>query len=133
MFGFVKSNTKPEVPVIKTLPTTASTEYKIGDALILSAGGLVKATGTTKPEYIAAADYNAPAEKNEDLPVYLISPGMEWETTFVADASAVTVGTKVTIHTDGAQVTATATGGVAQILKKHGTGAVGTKATVMFV
>ena len=133
MFYFVKSNTKPEVPVIKTLPTTASTEYKIGDALILSAGGLIKTTGTTKPEYIAAADYNAPAEKNEDLPVYLISPGMEWETTFAADASAVTVGTKVTIHTDGAQVTATATGGVAQILKKHGTGAAGTKATVMFV
>ena len=69
----------------------------------------------------------------EPLPAYLIAPGMEWETTFAADASAVTEGTKVTIHTDGAQVTATATGGVAQILKKHGTGAAGTKATVMFV
>ena len=55
MFSFVKANAKPEFPVIKTLPTTASTEYKIGDALILSGGGLVKATGTTKPEYIAAA------------------------------------------------------------------------------
>ena len=120
MFYFVKSNTKPEVPVIKTLPTTASTEYKIGDALILSAGGLIKATGTTKPGYIAAADYSAPATGMEPLPAYLIAPGMEWET-------------KVTIHTDGAQVTATATGGVAQILKKHGTGTAGTKATVMFV
>lgn len=133
MFYFVKSNTKPEVPVIKTLPTTASTSYKIGDALVLSAGGLILATGTTKPEYIAAADYSAPATGMEPLPAYLIAPGMEWETTFAADASAVTEGTKVTIHTDGAQVTATATSGVAQILKKHGTGAAGTKATVMFV
>ncbi|MCC2125272.1 hypothetical protein [Hominiventricola filiformis] len=132
MFSFVKANAKPEFPVIKTLPTTASTEYKIGDALILSGGGLVKATGTTKPEYIAVANYSAPATGMEPLPAYLIAPGMEWETTFAADATAVTEGTKVTIHTDGAQVTATATSGVAQILKKHGTGAVGTKVTVMF-
>lgn len=132
MFSFVKSNTKPEVPVIKTLPTTASTSYKIGDALVLSAGGLILATGTTKPEYIAAANYAAPAEKMEPLPVYLIAPGMEWETSFAADASAVTEGTKVTIHTDGAQITATATSGVAKILKKHGSGAAGTKATVTF-
>lgn len=132
MFSFVKANAKPEFPVIKTLPTTASTEYKIGDALILSGGGLVKATGTTKPEYIAAANYSAPATGMEPLPTYLIAPGMEWETTFAADATAVTEGTKVTIHTDGAQVTATATSGVAQILKKHGTGAAGTKVTVTF-
>ncbi len=132
MFSFVKANAKPEFPVIKTLPTTASTEYKIGDALILSGGGLVKATGTTKPEYIAAANYSAPATGMEPLPAYLIAPGMEWETTFAADATAVTEGTKVTIHTDGAQVTATATSGVAQILKKHGTGAAGIKVTVTF-
>lgn len=133
MFSFVKANTKPEVPVIKTLPTTASTVYKIGDALVLSAGGLIKATGTTKPEYIAAANYSAPAANREPLPAYLITPGMEWETTFAADASSVSEGSKVTIHTDGAQVTASTTGGVAQIIKKHGTGAAGTKATVMFV
>ena len=132
MFSFVKANAKPEFPVIKTLPTTASTEYKIGDALILSGGGVVKATGTTKPEYIAAANYSAPATGMEPLPAYLIAPGMEWETTFAADATAVKEGTKVTIHTDGAQLTATATSGVAQILKKHGTGAVGTNATVTF-
>ena len=132
MFSFVKANAKPEFPVIKTLPTTASTEYKIGDALILSGGGLVKATGTTKPEYIAAANYSAPATGMEPLPAYLIAPGMEWETTFAADATAVTEGTKVTIHTDGAQVTATATSGVAQILKKHGKGTAGTKVTVTF-
>ena len=57
---------------------------------------------------------------------------MEWETTFAADASAVTAGSSVTIHTDGAQVTATTTSGVAKILEKHGSGAIGTTVTVTF-
>ena len=68
----------------------------------------------------------------EPIAVYLITPGMEWETTFAADASAVTAGSSVTIHTDGAQVTATTTSGVAKILEKHGSGAVGTAVTVTF-
>ncbi len=132
MFSFKKSNTKPEVPVIKTLPSTASTTYNVGDALVLSAGALIKATGTTKPEYICACNYVAPAVGMEPIAVYLITPGMEWETTFAADASAVTAGSSVTIHTDGAQVTATTTSGVAKILEKHGSGAVGTAVTVTF-
>ena len=132
MFSFKKSNMKPEVPVIKTLPTTASTTYSIGDALVLTGGKLVKATGTTIPEYICACNYVAPATGNEDIAVYLIAPGMEWETTFAADASAVAEGSKVTIHTDAAQVTATTTSGIVKILKKYGTGASGTAVRVTF-
>lgn len=132
MFSFRKSNTKPEVPVIKTMPSTASTSYKIGDALVLTGGALAKATGTTVPQYICACNYEAPATGNEDIAVYLITPGHEYDTTFAADASAVTEGSKVTIHTDAAQVTATTTGGVVQILKKHGSGAAGTAVTVVF-
>lgn len=132
MFAFYKSNTKPEVPVIKTLPTTASTSYKIGDALVLSGGKLVKATGTTVPEYICAADYDAPATDMEPIPAYLITPGHEYLTTFAADGSAVTEGSKVTIHTDAAQITATTSSGIVQVVKKLGTGAVGTEAIVRF-
>ncbi len=132
MFSFSKANTKPEVPLIKTLPSTASTSYKIGDALVLSNGALVKATGTTVPQYICACNYDAPATGNEDIATYLITQGHEYVTTFAADASAVTEGSKVTIHTDAAQVTATTTGGVVQILKKHGTGKEGTAVTVVF-
>lgn len=132
MFSFSKANTKPEVPLIKTLPSTASTSYKIGDALVLSNGALVKATGTTVPQYICACNYDAPATGNEDIAAYLITPGHEYVTTFAADASAVTEGSKVTIHTDAAQITATTTGGVVQILKKHGTGKEGTAVTVVF-
>lgn len=133
MFAFRKSNTHPVAPIIKTLPSKASTTYKLGDALILSGGFLDKATGGTKPEYICACNYVAPAEDMEPIAVYLISPGSEWDTTFSAAATSIDEGDVVTINTDAAQVTATATGGVAKILKKHGTGASGEGVTVTFV
>lgn len=133
MFAFRKSNTHPVAPIIKTLPSKASTTYKLGDALILSGGFLDKATGGTKPEYICACNYVAPAEDMEPIAVYLISPGSEWDTTFSAAATSINEGDVVTINTDAAQVTATATGGVAKILKKHGTGASGEGVTVTFV
>ena len=133
MFAFRKSNTHPVAPIIKTLPSKASTTYKLGDALILSGGFLDKATGGTKPEYICACNYVAPAEEMEPIAVYLISPGSEWDTTFSAAATSIDEGDVVTINTDAAQVTATATGGVAKILKKHGTGASGEGVTVTFV
>ena len=132
MFAFKKSNVKPEVPVIKTLPATASTTYKIGDALVLTGGKLAKATGTTIPRYICACNYSAPAQDPEDIAVNLIAPGMEWDTTFAADASSVTEGSKVTIHTDAAQVTATTTSGIVTILKKYGDGKSGTAVRVTF-
>lgn len=133
MFAFRKSNTHPVAPIIKTLPSKASTTYKLGDALVLSGGFLDKATGGTKPEYICACNYVAPAEDMEPIAVYLISPGSEWDTTFSAAATSINEGDVVTINTDAAQVTATATGGVAKILKKHGTGASGEGVTVSFV
>ena len=133
MFAFRKSNTHPVAPIIKTLPSKASTTYKLGDALVLSGGFLDKATGGTKPEYICACNYVAPAEDMEPIAVYLISPGSEWDTTFSAAATSIDEGDVVTINTDAAQVTATATGGVAKILKKHGTGASGEGVTVTFV
>ena len=46
-------NGRMNVPEPEYLPTTASVEYTEGMALVLSGGKLVKATGTTKPTYIA--------------------------------------------------------------------------------
>lgn len=133
MFAFKKSNNHPVVPIIKTLPSKASTTYAVGDALVLSGGVLDKAGASVTPEYICACDYTAPSQDQEPIAVYLVMPGMEWDTTFVAEASSVAVGSVVTLHTDSAQVTATTSNGVAKILKKHGTGASGTGVTVMFV
>ena len=120
MFSFVKSATNPNFPIIKQLPTTASTTYKIGEALVLTDGGLTQATGTTKPQFICAENYVAPASGMKDISVYEIVDGQEWETTCAADASAVKAGSKVTIHTDAAQVTATTTSGVFMLLSAGG-------------
>ena len=59
---------------------------------------------------------------------------MEFETTLAvapADSATIGVGDKVTIHTDGMQVTATKTSGVAQIVALDGQ-AVGDRVVVKF-
>lgn len=122
MFKFLRNNANSNMPAIKMMPTTASTSYAVGDALALSSGALVKATGTTKPEFICAAKYTAPATGMEDIAVYPVYETQEWETTLSADGASLVPGNKVTIHTDGAQVTATTTSGVAEIVSLDGTG-----------
>ena len=88
----------------------------VGMALAYSSGHLVKATGTTKPEYISMV--NATVATDGDLiPVVRVSPDIVFEVPCAADNSASAVGTKVTIHTDGEQVTATTTSGVAEIVE----------------
>lgn len=123
MFKFLRNNANSNMPAIKMMPTTASTAYAVGDALALASGALVKATGTTKPEFICAAKYTAPATGMEDIAVYPVYETQEWETELAVapeSSAALAVGDKVTIHTDGAQVTATKTGGVAKIVSISG-------------
>ena len=113
-FSFNESYIKPNSPITIMLQAKASTTYNIGDALNFTGGVLEKATGMKK------------------IPVVPANAGQLYKTTFAADASAVTEGSKVTIHTDAAQVTATTTSGVATIVKKYGTGASGTACLVKF-
>ncbi|MDD4564833.1 MAG: hypothetical protein PHE79_05080 [Eubacteriales bacterium] len=133
MFIFNRSLSGENFQTIRELPTTAQETYVAGEGLVVTTGALTKVGATAKPEYIAAANYVAPVEGQKELPVYPVLPHHEYETTFAADASAVTEGSKVTIHTDGAQITATGTNGVATIVRKLGTGAEGTKALVRFI
>ena len=132
MFSFLKSFIEPNSPITEFLQAKASTTYNIGDALNFTGGVLEKATGTTAPTHICGAYYVAPASGMKTIPVTPVNPGQQYETTFAADATSVTEGSKVTIHTDAAQVTATTTSGVATIVKKYGTGASGTKCLVKF-
>lgn len=117
MFSFVRSNGGHNFPAIVDRPTTASTSYKVGDALALSGGALVLATGETAPAFICAETYDAPASGQKNIGVYPVYDFQEWKTTFAAAATALNVGDKVTIHTDGEQVTATKTNGVAEIVE----------------
>ena len=46
---------------------------------------------------------------------------MMFQTTFQVAAASIKLGDKVTLHTDGLQVTATTTGGVAEVVQMDGT------------
>ena len=133
MFKFVKSLSGENFPQMASLPTTGSETYTAGEGLVLTSGALTKVGATAKPTHIALKAYTAPATGNLALPVEIVMPQYVYETTFAADASSNTIGTLVTIHSDGAQVTATATNGVATIVEKLGSGASGTSALVRFL
>lgn len=127
MFSWYRGKT----PIEKEYAATASTAYKLGDALGFGADGtIVKATGTTKPEFICASkDFTAKA--GDKVVCQVIEPDMEFKTTFSAAATAIKLGNKVTINTDAAQVTATTTSGVAEVIAMNGT-ASGSEVIVKF-
>lgn len=78
-----------------------------GQALTLSAGKLVKATG--KPTFVALADGVAGAE----IPVGRVESNQVYA---VAPVSGVAVGTKYALTTDGTGITASTTDGVAEVV-----------------
>lgn len=137
MFIFNKSLSGENFPTVEVFPTTANETYVEGEALKIASGKLTKCGPSDKPQYIAAKAYVAPSSGQKPLPVFPVLPHYEWLTTFAADATLVPEGTVVTLHTDGAQITATSMDnttpiGVATIVKKLGTGDVGTEVLVRF-
>lgn len=122
------SNAAVLAPTIKQLAATSGVAYKVGDALGISSGKAVKVSGTTAPTYICAEAKTAGA--SDEISAYLIEPNQEYETTLQTDGT-LTVGVKYTIHSDSAQVTATSTTGVAEVISVEGTTA-GAKVVVKF-
>ena len=57
------------------------------------------------------------------IPVIRVNKDMIFETTFAAAATSVKLGDKVTLHTDGLQVTGTTASGVAEVVYMDGTAA----------
>lgn len=128
MFKYVRDNGGATSPALKTVTANTAVTYKAGDAIVITSGKAAKATGTTKPEYICVTE----ATGVDEVACIQVLPGQEYEVPFAADGSALVEGAKVTIHTDGAQITATTTNGIVTIVRKLGTGASGTKAVVRF-
>lgn len=118
------------VPGIEYLPCGAITP-KVGMALIQSGGNLAIATGTNVPTYVSMVERETACTSGDIIPVMRVLPDMTFETTFQAAATAVNLGDKVTLYTDGLQVTATKTSGVAEVVDMDGT-AVGDKVRVRF-
>lgn len=128
MFKILRCD-KGNNPIIKELPVSAGT-YEIGDVCTLTSGVITKATGTTKPQYVVCE--KGAKVVGDTIAVNPIYADMEFLTTFSANGASIVPGNKVTIGTDSDTVTATTTSGVATVLEKLGTGAVGTEVIVKF-
>lgn len=125
MFGFYRANNNYAAPSTKQVAANTSVAYEVGDALIMTAGKLAKASSIDKPEYISAEK----ATGADELSVYQVEPNQEWKTTLSA-AGNLTVGSKVTLSS-ATEVTATTTSGVAEVVAVAGS-AVGDEVIVRF-
>ena len=129
MFTLAKMGVGLTPPIKYRTPKSGET-ITVGEALVDSASGLTKCGATTKPDYVAVG----PVNRDREAPVIKVESYMEFETTLSAapaEDATLTPGTKVTLHTDGLQVTATATNGVAVIVAMEGTAA-GSTVTARF-
>ena len=66
---------------------------------------------------------DSPCTAGDIIPVIRVNKDMIFETTFAAAATSVKLGSKVTLHTDGLQVTGTTASGVAEVVYMDGTAA----------
>lgn len=112
------------------LPAGAITP-KVGMALTQSSGNLALASGTTAPTYISMTERDTACTAGDLIPVVRVQKDTVYETTLAASGASLKVGDRVTLHTDGMQVTATTTSGVAEIVEIIGT-AIGGKVRVRF-
>ena len=117
-------------PALEYIPATTAETYKVGETLVFGQSGTAtKASGTTVPTYICCA--NLTAVGGELVPVIRIQKHMVFTVPLQASGASLTLGSKVTVHSDGLQVTATTTGGIAEIVGIDGT-AVGDTVAVRF-
>lgn len=117
-------------PPIVYMQPTDSESYQVGEALKLASGKVTLCSGAVAPSHVCVG----PIDDNGVVPCVEVQKYMEFETTLgvaPTDSATVGVGDKVTLHTDGMQVTATKTGGVAEVTGIDGQ-TVGSRVTVKF-
>jgi hypothetical protein len=110
----------------EVLPCSAITP-KIGMALTQSSGKLAIATGTTAPTYISMVEKDSACAAGDLIPVIRVDHDTIYETTNSASFASINKGDKVTLHaSNGLQVTATTTNGVAEVVDFDDVAASGT-------
>ena len=133
-FKLEKNLVAPNFEPIEYYPSTASETYTVGEVLTLSSGKVTAAgddsDGTQK--FICAEAYVAPSSGNRKIAVYRILPTMIFRVPSQADNHSTAIGTLVTLHTDEAQVTATSTKGVCEVVDLLGDGTAGSEILVRF-
>lgn len=116
-------------PIVYMQPADGET-YQVGEALKLASGKVTLCSGAVAPSHVCMG----PVDDNGVVPCVEVQKYMEFETTLgvaPTDSATVGVGDKVTLHTDGMQVTATKTSGVAEVTGIDGQ-TVGSRVTVKF-
>lgn len=96
-----------------------------GEALVLSSGRLTKCGATATPEFISLKTQAAQSTSTTPLPVVRVREDDEYVTSCTGSLTASNLGAKVTLHTDGAQVTTTTASGVFAISGLNGTKVLG--------
>ncbi len=105
---------------LEYLPCSAITP-KVGMALVQTSGNLALASGTTAPTYISMCERETACTAGELIPVVRVQKDIIFGVPAQAAMTSVKLGDKVTIYTDGLQVTATTTSGVAEVVGMDGT------------
>lgn len=123
MFKLIKiENARMNVPEPVFHKVTDSEAVVEGEALVLTNGKLTKCGAKVKPEFIAMAGCASGATKRE-IPVIRVEANQLYEVPVQAAPTSLTAGSKVTLHTDGLQVTATTEGGVVTVENLNGAAA----------
>ena len=132
MFKLSKiENARMNVPEPEYLEATAKEAIEIGEALTLAEGKLTKCEATTAPTFIAMGSVAADAAKRT-VAVCRVEANQVYEVPVTEAPTSLKAGDKVTIHTDGLQVTATTEAGVATVVALNGAAAIGDLITVRF-
>lgn len=97
-----------DVEPVEYLSPAANASLETGMAAVYSGGSLAKAGATEKPTHIV----QGPARADGLVPAIRVLPTTVFETMSTAAVPESSIGSKVTLHTDGLSVTATTTGGV---------------------
>ncbi len=130
MFNLIKiENGRMNVPepVYHDVKDGEAVEY--GEALVLTDGKLTKCGATTTPTHIAMGVLAADA-KNRNLAAARVEKNQLYEVPVTADPTTLKAGDKVTLHTDGLQVTATTASGVITVESVNDAKAAGDKIVV---
>ena len=108
-FRFVKSlNTSDNYPITQSLPSTANEDYLLNEALTTNNGALTKCGQTTKPSYIAAEPYEAPAEDNKDIGANAVVSENVYQTQSVGDLAIMPLFSKLILDDSATKVMAQA-------------------------
>lgn len=122
MEGFIphKIGREEQTAFVYSMDAAAGT-YKVGELLYLSNGLLTLCSGTNVPQFVSMKDTQL--SEAGKLCVTPVRDDIIYETHNQAAFTSIKVGDKVTVHTDGMQVTATTTNGTATVRGFDGTAA----------